>query len=105
MLPPLSTILVSVDRAPESGPPAALRLEPPAAELDRHRVLQLRAVATLPDGSDWDVTDRVTWSSSDPAVARVHSTGLAASLTSGSVELTASWGELHSAPTALSVRP
>jgi hypothetical protein len=103
-LPPASAVLVSLDRAPDSGAPVGLRLEPPTADLDRHRVVQLRAVATLADGGELDVSDRVTWVSSDPATVRVNSTGLAASLASGTAELTASWDDLGSAPATLVVR-
>jgi hypothetical protein len=77
---------------------------PGLAEPDRHRVVQLRAVATLADGGELDLSDRVTWASTDPAIVRVNSTGLAASLDSGTAEITASWDDLGSAPATLVVR-
>lgn len=101
--PPASVVLIGLDRAP-APVPIALRVEPPVEEVERNRARRLRAVATVADGGEVDVTDRVTWASSDPDGVRVNSTGLAVGLAPGPAELTASWDDLRSDPATLVVR-
>ena len=101
--PPESVVLVTLERR-DRGEPVALRVEPPTGDVERNRVLQLRAVGALADGTELDLTDQVSWASADPAVVRVNSTGLAVGLAPGGTDLTVSWGELRSAPAALMVR-
>lgn len=53
---------------------------------------QLVAVGYYSDGTSYDVTSRVTWSSSNPAVVTVNSTGLATGVAVGTANLTAILG-------------
>jgi hypothetical protein len=103
--PPASALLVTFDQASGIGAPVALRIEPPDGQVAPNRVLQLSAVATSSDGSERDVTDQVSWTSSDPVSVRVNSTGLAIGLAPAAAEITASWGEVRSEAAALVVRP
>lgn len=52
--------------------------------------LQLQAVGTLDDQTQQDVTELVTWSSSQPAQAEVSETGLVTGVAPGTVTITAS---------------
>jgi len=63
----------------------------------------LRAVAKLSDGNQMDVTYLVSWKSSDETVATIDSWGTASALAAGSTAITASLGELVSAPWSLQV--
>ncbi len=61
------------------------------------------ATATLDDGSSIEVTGLVDWESSDPGVATVDGWGGIATHGAGSAEITASLGEITSAPLSLQV--
>ncbi len=63
----------------------------------------LRAVAKLSDGNQMDVTYLVTWTSSDETVAAVDSWGTVSALAAGTTAITATLGELTSAPWSLQV--
>ena len=102
--PPKSVVLIALDRGARRGSPVALRVESPGAEIERFRVQQLRAVGTLADGGEVDVTDRVNWASADPSAVRVNSTGLAVGLASGPMEVTTFWNAVTSEPVTLTVR-
>ncbi len=102
--PPSSVVLIAIHRGPDPGAPVTPRVEPEFADLERSRVLQLRAVGTFTDGTETDVSDRVSWSSAAPEVVRVNSTGLAVGLAPGTADLTASWDDLSSTPAPLAVR-
>lgn len=53
--------------------------------------LQLRAIATLSDGSQPDVTNDAAWAVTDPAVLTVSSRGLVTALASGRSSVTATY--------------
>jgi Big-like domain-containing protein len=61
------------------------------------------ATAQLSDGSQFDVTYLATWASSDDTVATVDSWGTVSALAVGSANLTATIGDLTSAPWPLKV--
>jgi hypothetical protein len=71
--------------------PANLALSAPSVSLQEvGQTVQLTATATLPDGTSADVTGRGTnFTSSNPAVAAVSSTGLVTARASGVVIITA----------------
>ena len=50
---------------------------------------QFKAMGVFSDGSQEDITSSVTWTSSDPATARISSSGLATSQTIGRPQITA----------------
>jgi len=52
--------------------------------------MQLKAEGTYTDKSVQDITDQVSWSTANPTVATISSTGLVASKSVGSTEITAS---------------
>jgi len=63
----------------------------------------VRAVVKLSDGNQMEVTYLLTWKSSDETVATVDSWGTVSALAAGSTAITASFGELSSAPWPLQV--
>jgi len=58
---------------------------------------QLTATGSYSDGSSQDLTTSATWSSSNPAVATVSSTGLATGKSNGSATITAASGSVTGA--------
>jgi hypothetical protein len=76
----------------------ALSLTGPAPDLAGDAPLDLRATATLASGAQIDVTDRVTWTSSDPTVLRVSNAAdkgrLTRGIVSGTSTISASLGGL-----------
>jgi uncharacterized protein YjdB len=73
--------------------PVSLVISPTTATAAAGAQLQFGATLFYSDGSSVNVTDTVTWSSSNPAVVLVNpATGLAACLTAGSSIITATWG-------------
>jgi hypothetical protein len=77
---------------------ASLLLSGPAPFVSGEEPVDLRALAILTDGTQLDVTDRVTWSSSDPTVLRISNGPdkgrLTAGLIPGTSTLSAALGEL-----------
>ena len=55
---------------------------------------QFTAVAVLPDGSNQVVTSQAVWRSSNPSVATVSSGGIVTAASGGSVEITATYGNV-----------
>jgi uncharacterized protein YjdB len=53
---------------------------------------QFAALGTYSDGTNHDITAPVTWTSSDPLVATVNSSGLATALATGTITITAASG-------------
>lgn len=52
---------------------------------------QLRAVATMSDGASQDVTARAQWRSSQPTIVAVSATGIAAAISPGESDITATF--------------
>jgi uncharacterized protein YjdB len=65
-------------------------------------VQQLRAIGNYSDGTSFEITTQVGWSSSNLAIASVNATGLAASVSAGTAYITATSGGI-SASMALTV--
>lgn len=82
----------------------SLRIEPGSPVMPTNSLLQLRAIATLSDGSTADYTSQMSWSSSSLALARVDDAadrGLVTSYQAGTVTITArSWNTPPVAPSA-----
>ncbi len=62
---------------------------------------QLMATATYYDGTCFDVTQQVTWSSSDPSVATISRTGLITAVAPGTVTITAASGNISERTTVM----
>lgn len=65
---------------------------------------QFRVTGSFSDGSQQDMTQKVTWNSTQPTVAAVNSSGMAVTRQSGATMVTASSGTISSA-TKLTVSP
>lgn len=70
----------------------SMLVTPASASMETRRVQRFKAVATYSDGSTADVTNRVTWRSSNPSVATIASSGQAIGISAGSVVITATMG-------------
>ena len=60
---------------------------------------QVHALLTFSDRSESEVTDATAWSSSDPTILTVSSTGLVHALTVGSVQIRGSYARLSATVT------
>jgi len=60
---------------------------------------QFSATGINPDGSTHDLAGNVTWSSSNPSVATINSTGLATTLATGTTTITATSGNISGSTT------
>ncbi len=60
---------------------------------------QFSATGINPDGSTYDLAGNVTWTSSDPAVAAISSSGLATALARGTTTITATSGNISGSTT------
>jgi uncharacterized protein YjdB len=65
--------------------------------------VQYKAEGTLEDGTQIDITDAVTWSSSNTSVATISSTGLATAVASGITYVVATSGDIVSNNATLTV--
>lgn len=72
------------------APLKAITVTSPGAPIALGQTAQLQAQGTYSDKSTQDITDQVTWASAQPSVATISSTGLAASKSVGSTQVTAS---------------
>jgi hypothetical protein len=72
----------------------SITLSPAGSGVAKGLSEQFTATGTFSDMSTADLTTRVTWSSSDTAVATINSSGLARSLALGSTTITAAAGSL-----------
>ena len=64
---------------------------PPDTSVAKGLTVQYAAIGNYTDASWLDLTDEVTWASSDPAVATIDTTGLATAVDVGTCDITASW--------------
>ena len=88
---------------PEPPPPAARIVITPASATLTAEGNTVRLTATVYDGSDGIIVDAaVSWSSGDPTVATVSTSGLVTAVGNGTAEMTASTGGV-SANTTISV--
>ena len=70
---------------------AALTLSPQTPTIYTGETVQMSAIGTMTDGSSQDFTTRVTWTSSNTAVATINAAGLAGALAAGTTTLAASF--------------
>ena len=69
----------------------------------RNTKQQYIAMGTYADGTTSDITSKVTWSSSDTAIATISSTGLVTALADGTTTITGSLDGITSLPVDLTV--
>jgi uncharacterized protein YjdB len=89
---------------------ASIQVSPTNASISSGQTQQFKATAVLQDGEQRDVTNAVTWKSSNPAVATIDATGLATALsvsgsTATSTQITATSGSITSNAAVLNVTP
>jgi hypothetical protein len=70
----------------------SLVITPQTSGIALGQTVQFKAMGIFSDGSNEDLTGAAVWTSSDPKIARMSSTGLATSLSLGSVKITATNG-------------
>jgi trimeric autotransporter adhesin len=78
---------------------SAVTVNPSSATVAPGTTKQFQAVGLYSNGNQVDVTDSVTWSSSNPSVATVNSHGLATAVGPGSAQIRASMGAFSGAAT------
>ena len=72
----------------------ALLVTPASVSLPLGENLQLNAIGILADGSRQDLTPTVKWNSASVSIARVNMTGLVTGLSSGTVKISATDGDI-----------
>ncbi len=89
-----------------TGPPTLLSiaLTPANPTVAAGQTQQFTAMGTYSDSSTAEITNDVTWTSSDVAVATVDDAGLAAGVSAGTTQITATQGTLSDS-TSLRVTP
>lgn len=86
----------------------SIHVNPTNASINSGSTLQYQALGTVAGGQQYDITDSVTWTSSNPTVATISSTGKATAQTPPSTQqcnITASSGSLVSNAAILTVNP
>lgn len=87
-----------------AAPLTSIAIAPASAALAKGRRLAFTATGHYADGTTADLTARVAWASSDPAVALVSSAGVASTFSTGNATVQASLGETQ-ATAQLAVGP
>ena len=85
----------------------AIKVDPPLAEILIDSTQTYEAYALLSDGSRVDITENVTWSSSNTSIAHIDAAGVATGLSEGSSDITATLnyqGEVFSGSAILRVK-
>lgn len=86
----------------------SIHVNPTNANINSGSTLQYQALGTVAGGQQYDITDSVTWTSSNPTAAIISSTGEATAQTPPSTQqsnITASSGSLVSNTAVLTVNP
>lgn len=82
---------------------ASIAITPNNASILSDGSQQFTAIGTLDDGSTVNITDEVTWNSSDTSVATINSSGLATAVATGTTNITAISGSITSNTAVLNV--
>ena len=82
---------------------SSITITPTNASTNAGDTVQYQALGTLQDGSQVDITDSVTWSSSNKSVATITSAGLATAVASGTTYIVATSGNITSNTATLDV--
>jgi len=83
----------------------ALSVSPAVQSADVGATVQFKAIGTYSDNSTQDVSNQVTWGSSNSAVATISNTGLAAVLSAGTTTISAASGLLSASATLTGTIP
>ncbi len=83
---------------------ARIAIRPSEVAISHREKGHVEVIAVMTDDSVHDITDRVTWSSTNESVAVAHSDGTIDALTPGEASITASFEEF-TASTAVAVNP
>ena len=82
----------------------SIAVSPASASINQSQTQQFTATGTYSDGSTKDITTNVTWTSSNTGVATIGAnSGLAAGVSAGSSQITATLGSVASSGHSLSV--
>src|SRR5205814_7756806 len=92
---PWAAILAAFKSNPNSGPPSSptltsIQVTPAYPTLSFNQTQQMFATGTYSDGSVQDLTNSVTWASSNTAVATLSSSGVASAVGHGTATITGS---------------
>ena len=82
-----------------SDTPSSIAVTPPNLTLPVKSSRQFTATARYSEGTDYDITKRVTWGSSDPSIATINESGLATAVAPGTATITATSGTLSGSQT------
>jgi uncharacterized protein YjdB len=82
---------------------SSITISPTSASTNAGDTMQYQALGTLQDGTQVDITDSVTWSSSNKSVATINSAGLATAVASGTTYIVAKSGSITSNTATLDV--
>ncbi|MCP4278129.1 MAG: DUF5011 domain-containing protein, partial [Gammaproteobacteria bacterium] len=85
------------------GRPTSIDVTPVNPTIVQGEKQQFTATATYPDESTVELTTYTEWVSSNPSVATIDANGLATGISAGSIEITASLGEITSPFSTLTV--
>jgi hypothetical protein len=104
----IDRVLTAFNVEIDSEPPPELRsieVNPSAEsnEIEVGQYLQFTAIGTFDDDTTADITENVSWESSDTTVANINSAGLAKGVSEGTTNITASMDEVTSEAAALTV--
>jgi len=81
----------------------SIEITPTNSSINSGETQQYKAVGTLDDGTQVDITDSVNWSSSNTSVATISSTGLATAVARGTSYIVATSGSMTSNTAVLRV--
>jgi hypothetical protein len=91
----IATILTACGGGSSSGSPhtsvSALSLSPQTVQFDKGDSYQFTASLSTPGGTPEDVSEKVTWTSSDESVVTVDASGLASGLSAGTATITVTY--------------
>jgi uncharacterized protein YjdB len=82
---------------------SSITISPTSDSTNAGDTVQYKALGTLQDGTQVDITDSVTWSSSNKSVATISSAGLATAVASGTTYIVATSGSITSNTAILTV--
>lgn len=81
----------------------SIAITPSTPSVAKGLTQQFTSMGTYTDGSDIDITNTVTWNSTDTGVATINSTGLATGLSAGSSDVYASLSGITSTSETLTI--
>jgi hypothetical protein len=81
----------------------SIAVTPTSSSITSSETKQFTATGTLDDGTTVDITDAVTWSSSNKSVATINSSGLATAQATGKTYIVATSGSVTSNTATLTI--